>query len=211
MSLRVEQQNQHQLDDQKQVDTKKFPSDSSRFAFESQLRWGGPAQDWKNWDGYKPEYDQFDKNVKIEETEDTIKAEIDDENIEPEKKGLLDEFVSWFKEGVEKVAKQIGKAFEVAFASMVAMSIEQAMTLAFQSVKLDSSQDPRKIQLPPESHKALADAAAKGPKHLAEAVKTLVAQNPAMALAPAIAAAAMKEAVDRWLAELRAKHYVEYR
>ncbi|MFM8983518.1 MAG: hypothetical protein ACKOLA_11555, partial [Spartobacteria bacterium] len=194
MSLRVEQQTSHKPDDQNQVDSRKLPNDSARLDFESQLRRGGPALDWTNWDGYKPEYDQFENNVKIEETDDTIKAEVDDKAVEPEKKGVLDEFVSWFKDGVEKLAKQLGKALEFAVTSMVAMSVQQAMIQAFQAIKLDQTQGAGKAPLPPEAQKSLADAAAKGPKHLAEAVKTLVSQNPAMA--PAIAAAAMQEAVQ---------------
>jgi FlaG/FlaF family flagellin (archaellin) len=160
--------------------------------FESQLRSGGGIFDWSKWDGFRPEFNQFDKNVKIQETEDTIKAEVDDKNVDPEKKGVLEEFVSWFKSGIEKIAKELGKALEFAMASIVAMSVEQAMSQVFQTLKFDQPQGSGKSELPPESQKALADAAAKGPKHLAEAVKTLVAQNPSSA--PAIAAAAMKEA-----------------
>jgi hypothetical protein len=192
MSLRVDQQNPRKQDDQNQIDSRKLPADSSRLEFESQLRSGGGIFDWTKWDGFKPEFNQFDKNVKIQETEDTIKAEVDDKNVEPEKKGVWEEFVSWFKSGIEKIAKELGKALEFAMASIVAMSVEQAMSQVFQTLKFDQHQGPGKSELPPESQKALADAAAKGPKHLAEAVKTLVAQNPSSA--PAIAAAAMKEA-----------------
>jgi len=192
MSLRVDQQNPRQKDDQNQIDSRKLPADSSRLEFESQLRSGGGIFDWSKWDGFRPEFNQFDKNVKIQETEDTIKAEVDDKNVDPEKKGVLEEFVSWFKSGIEKIAKELGKALEFAMASIVAMSVEQAMSQVFQTLKFDQPQGSGKSELPPESQKALADAAAKGPKHLAEAVRTLVAQNPSSA--PAIAAAAMKEA-----------------
>ena len=186
MSLRVENQTNYNTDDQKKVDSKKAPLESSSLEFEAQMKSGGSSWNWNNWDGYKPDYDQFDKNVKIEETDDSIKAEVDDRNVEPEKKGLMEEFVSWFKDGLEKMAQSLGKALEFAQASIVAMSVQQAMSQVFQSLKLESS------QLPSETQKALGDAAVKGPKQIAETVKTLVAQNPE--LAPAIAGAAMKEA-----------------
>ena len=186
MSLRVENQTNYNTDDQKKVDSKKAPLESSSLEFEAQMKSGGSSWNWNNWDGYKPDYEQFDKNVKIEETDDSIKAEVDDRNVEPEKKGLMEEFVSWFKDGLEKMAQSLGKALEFAQASIVAMSIQQAMSQVFQSLKLESS------QLPSETQKALGDAAVKGPKQIAETVKTLVAQNPE--LAPAIAGAAMKEA-----------------
>ena len=186
MSLRVENQTNYNTDDQKKVDSKKAPLESSSLEFEAQMKSGGSSWNWNNWDGYKPDYEQFDKNVKIEETDDSIKAEVDDSNVEPEKKGLMEEFVSWFKDGLEKMAQSLGKALEFAQASIVAMSIQQAMSQVFQSLKLESS------QLPSETQKALGDAAVKGPKQIAETVKTLVAQNPE--LAPAIAGAAMKEA-----------------
>ena len=186
MSLRVENQTNYNTDDQKKVDSKKAPLESSSLEFEAQMKSGGSSWNWNNWDGYKPDYDQFDKNVKIEETDDSINAEVDDKNVEPEKKGLMEEFVSWFKDGLEKMAQSLGKALEFAQASIVAMSVQQAMSQVFQSLKLESS------QLPSETQKALGDAAVKGPKQIAETVKTLVAQNPE--LAPAIAGAAMKEA-----------------
>ena len=109
MSLRVENQNYHKPDDQKKIDTEKASLDSSRLDFEAQMRSGDTKKDWKSWDGYKPEYDQFGDKVKIEETDDTIKAEVDDSSVPPEKKGILDEFVSWFKAGVEKFAKETSK------------------------------------------------------------------------------------------------------
>ena len=194
MSLRVEHQNSYNQDDQKKVDSKKAPLESSSLEFEAQMKSGDTQKDWKGWDGYKSEYDQFEDKVKIEETDDTIKAEVDDASVPPEKKGILDEFVSWFKAGMEKLAKEIGKMLEFVQASMAAMSVEQALSQVFQSFKLDSSQGSRQSQLPPETRKALADAAAKRPEDLAKVVNAIVVQNPSAA--PAIAAAAMKEAAQ---------------
>ena len=191
MSLRVEHQNSYNQDDQKKVDSKKAPLESSSLEFEAQMKSGDTQKDWKGWEGYKPEYDQFEDKVKIEETDDTIKAEVDDASVPPEKKGILDEFVSWFKAGMEKLAKDIGKMLEFVQASMAAMSVEQALSQVFQSLKLDSSRGSRQSQLPPESQKALADASAKGPENLAKVVNAIVAQNPSAA--SAISAAAMKE------------------
>lgn len=190
MSLRVESQNSYNQHNQNKVDHNNASLDVLSSVFKDQMKLGGSPWNWKNWDGYKLDYDQFDKNVKIEETDDSINAEVDDKNVEPRE--LMEQFVSWFKDGFDKFAKSQGKAIAFAQASMVVMSLQQAMSQVSQPERLESSQLPGKAQLPSEIQKALADAAVQGPKQLAETVKTLVAQNHEMP--PAIAAAAMKEA-----------------
>jgi hypothetical protein len=64
--------------------------------------------------------------VEIEESEDSIKAKIKEEPVDSEQTGVFKEFLDWFKSGMESLAKQVGKAFEMVITGDAMMSITSA-------------------------------------------------------------------------------------
>jgi hypothetical protein len=123
MSIHIQHKNDRIQNDSKAVLEKKDPPESHVTDFQKFMGGQRVPLQWQNWPGFKPEFKEFEHRAEVVETEDTVEATISEDSVPEEKKGAFEEFVSWFKNGVENLAKSLGKGFAMMRAEMMAQSV----------------------------------------------------------------------------------------
>jgi len=193
MSIQVNPHNESTVNERNQPTHKLAPPNDSVESFNFFMSPTNMGADWRTWPGYKPDFNTFQDQVEVVETDTTIEAKIADKPVSNDQRGTLDEFLNWFKKGVEDLSKSKGKTFAILQAGMVAQTIFSSLAMANRMVAEVSNASKNVSELPLQTREALSASASEGPQALAKKVQQILEETSVDA--PAIAGAAMQEAL----------------
>ena len=181
--------------------SRKTPSVDDVNDFEKTLlsRSASPFQNgiwnWEQMDGYKPEYKEYTDQTSIVVTDDSIDVTVPEAPKDEEKKGGFAEFLEWAGNAIGLIAELASKAVQINMLSSFVSNLTSASQDFFGKMGGDSNPVQGAIsKIDSQRLHKLNQAASEGPENLANAVKTMVSEDPASAAE--IAAAALQQALQ---------------